>query len=98
MGKLYYGCTTSFSFDDRTLTHMRSVIFAKLNLHESLAFSWVSEGQQRTIWITPNAQLHFEFDEALTPELNPAWIEQLLSLANSPAGLRLVEEPEPPAS
>ena len=27
-------------------------------------------------------------------ELNPDWVEQLLTLANSPAGLRLVAEPE----
>lgn len=93
MGVLHYGAGVGFSFDDRTLTHLRSVIFAKLSLQESLAFTWVDGGRQRTIWLTPTAHLHFEFEEAVTPELNPEWIEQLLALANSAAGLRLIDEP-----
>lgn len=93
MGYLHYGESRSFSFDDRTLTHLRTVILGKFNLRESLVFTWLEDGLQRTIWLHPTIALHFEFEEPATPELNHAWVDQLLSLANSPSGLRLVEEP-----
>lgn len=94
MGSLHYGGLETFEFDDRTLTHLRTVILGKLNLQESLVFTWQAEGKQHSIWLHPSVPIHFEFDEAETPELNPAWIEQLLSLANSPSGLRCTEEPD----
>ena len=94
MGLLHYGGAASFAFDDRFLTHLRSAIFAKLQLRESVVFTWVDDGVQRSIWIHPSIPLHFEFDGAEAPELNPAWVERLLSLANSSAGLRRVDEPE----
>lgn len=95
MGCLRYD-TMAFAFDDRLLTHLRTVILGKLNLHESLVFTWSDGERQHSLWLHPAVPLHFEFDSAETPELNPAWIEQLLSLANSGGGLRVVEEPEPP--
>lgn len=94
MGHLHYGGLETLEIDDRTLTHLRTVIFGKLGLQESLVFTWVSEGKQHSIWLNPSTPLHFEFDEAETPELNPMWIEQLFALANSPSGLRSVEEPD----
>lgn len=93
MGYLHYGESRSFSFDDRALTHLRTVILGKLNLQESLVFTWLADGRQRSIWLHPTIPLHFEFEDDTTPELNPEWVEQLLSLANSPAGLRLIDEP-----
>lgn len=95
MGYLHYGGFASFAFDDRLLTHLRTVIITKLNLQESLCFTWRDEGRQRSIWLHPSIPLHFEFDEEATPELNPRWVEQLLVHANSPGGLRSVEEPDP---
>lgn len=94
MGSLHYGDLEVFEFDDRTLTHLRTIILGKLNLQESLVFTWVSEDRQHSIWLHPSVPIHFEFDVAETPELNPLWIEQLLSLAKSPSGLRCVEEPD----
>ncbi|GAB2554850.1 hypothetical protein [Leucobacter ruminantium] len=94
MGYLHYGYGKSFAFDDRTLTHLRTTIFGKLNLQESVVFTWVDEdGHQRSIWLQPGIPLHFEFDAAETPDINPAWIEQLMAHANAPSGLRLVDEP-----
>lgn len=93
MGHLHYDGVAKFTFDDRLLTHLRSVIFAKLNLHESLVFTWSSEGKQRSIWLHPTMPLHFEFDGEETPDINPAWIELLRATANSPSGLRLIPEP-----
>lgn len=96
MGYLHYGASASFAFDDRTLTHLRTAILGKLNLQESLVFTWHEGGKQHSIWLHPAVPLHFEFDAEETPELNPAWLEHFMALANSPSGLRLIEEPPRP--
>lgn len=96
MGYLHYGADERFQFEDRILTHLRTVILGKLNLHESLVFTWSAGGKQHSIWLHPAVQLRFEFDSDSTPELNPAWVELLQGLANSPAGLRLISEPDAP--
>lgn len=93
MGHLHYAGSASFAFEDRLLTHLRSVILAKLNLQESLVFTWSDEGRQRSIWLHPSIPVHFEFDDEVTPDLNTEWVEQLLALANSPGGLRCIAEP-----
>lgn len=92
MGYLHYD-GAKFAFDDRTLTHLRTTILGKLALQESLVFTWIDEGRQRSIWLHPSLPVQFEFEEEVAPDLNPAWIEQMLTLANSQAGLRLTEEP-----
>lgn len=93
MGYLRYD-TAAFAFDDRSLAHLRTVILSKLNLQESLVFTWVDGERQHSLWLHPAIPLHFEFNEGVPLDLNPAWVEQLLSLANSPGGLRLSEEPQ----
>lgn len=93
MGQLHYGGLETFEFDDRTLTHIRTVILGKLNLQESLVFTWAGKEQQHSIWLSPSIAIHFEFSKPVTPALNPEWIEQLLQSANSPSGLQLVPEP-----
>lgn len=97
MGYLHYGGDVRFPFSDRLLTHLRTVILGKLNLQESLVFTWSDGKQQHSIWLHPAVSLRFEFDEEVTPELNTAWVEHLFSLANSPGGLRIVGEPDPEA-
>lgn len=94
MGTLHYNGLAAFPFDDRLLTHVRTVALSKLNLQESFAFTWSEDGHQHSIWIHPSHALHFEFDEATTPAINPAWVDALMTLANSPSGLRVVAEPE----
>lgn len=93
MGLLHCGMGYTFEFDDRTLTHLRTVILGKFALVESFAFTWVEGGRQRSVWMHPTMPLMFEFDSATTEELNPRWIEELLARASSPGGLRLVPEP-----
>lgn len=51
--------------------------------------SWVDEGQQFTLWLHPAGQLVFEFEKPVTEELDRAWLEQMISQANSPSGLKL---------
>lgn len=94
MGTLYYGDTEPIPFDDRTLAHLRAVILNKLDLTESMVFTWAGGGKRHSLWLHPAVALRFDFDSEEPPELNVAWIEALRSLANSPGGLRLVPEPE----
>lgn len=95
MGYLHYDAVATFAFDDRELAHLRAVVMAKLNLKESLVFTWIDkdEGKQRSIWLSPAIPIQFEFDSEQTPELNPVWIEQIMTLASSSTGLRWLEEP-----
>ena len=93
MGHLHYGISARFAFDDRTLTHLRTVILGKLSLQESMVFTWSDGGTQHSLWLHPAVPLHFEFDAPVTPELNPHWVEQLQAQANSGSGLRLIPEP-----
>ena len=93
MGFLHYGETRSFAFDDRPLTHLRTVILGKLSLQESLVFTWIDDSKQQSLWLHPSIPLYFEFEESVTPALNAVWIEQLFALAHSPSGLLLSDEP-----
>lgn len=94
MGYLHYGPSQIFRFDDRALTHLRTVIMAKLLLQESLLFTWNDAGIQRSIWLQPAVPLQFEFEAAETPALNRAWVEELSVTANAPSGLHLLPEPQ----
>lgn len=94
MGFLHYGEAQRFAFTDRELTHLRTVILGKFSLQESFAFTWHSAGSQHSIWLHPAIPLHFEFEDEFSPELNHFWIEHLQVLANSPGGLKLIEEPQ----
>ena len=94
MGYLRYGQQQSFQFDDRTLAHLRAVITGKLVLQESFIFTWTDEGLQRSLWMHPTLPLSFEFDSSEPPAVNRSWVELLMGLANSPAGLRLAREPQ----
>ena len=94
MGRLHYGGIEAFEFDDRTLTHLRTIILGKFNLQESLAFTWVDGSKQHSIWLQPTVPIHFEFDGVEAPNIDPDWLEHLLSLANSPAGLRYMRDPD----
>jgi hypothetical protein len=46
-----------------------------------------------SIWIHPTIPLQFNFLGNREPRLNRAWVEELMQLANTPAGLRLTPEP-----
>ena len=89
MGQLHYGGLESFEFDDHTLTHLRTVILGKMNLQESLVFTWVDGAQQHSVWLHPSIPIHFEFDSVQLPDIDPEWLERLLAAANSPTGLHV---------
>src|SRR5690606_14615050 len=67
VGKMHYGDSAIFQFNDRLLTHLRTIILAKFALQESLALTWHDSDQQRTVWLHPSIPLHFEFSGSETP-------------------------------
>ncbi|AWB87621.1 ATP-dependent DNA ligase [Mycetocola zhujimingii] len=103
MGKFIYGTPSiSVEFDDRVLAHLKVVILSKVRRGESFTFSWdytVASGSgHSSIWIHPTIPLQFDFVGSREPQLNRAWVEELVKLANSPAGLRVIPEPNEPAT
>jgi hypothetical protein len=98
VGKLNYDSTLSVDFDDRVLAHLQLVIGAKLRRGESFYFSWrddpaVGDGRS-TLWIHPTIPLYFKYAGGRQPSINRAWIDLLMSSANSPSGMHLMPEPE----
>jgi hypothetical protein len=98
VGKFIYGTPSiAVDFDDRVLAHLKVVILAKIRRGESLLFSWeyaASAGSgHSSVWIHPTIPLQFDFLGSREPRLNRAWIEELVRLSNTPAGLRVTPEP-----
>lgn len=98
VGKLTYDSTLGVDFDDRVLAHLQLVIGAKLRRAESFYFSWrddpaIGDGRS-TLWMHPTIPLYFKYAGGRQPSINRAWIDALMSTANSPGGLVLVPEPD----
>ena len=97
MGTLTYDVVYKVDFEDRALAHLQIVIATKMRRNESFNFSWVkdpSTGSGRTaIWMHPSIPLVYEFQGSRHPAINRAWIDLLMSAANSTAGLVLLPEP-----
>jgi hypothetical protein len=98
MGQFIYGNPlVAVDFDDRVLAHLKVVVLAKVRRGESFTFSWeytaAAGSGHSSIWIHPTIPLQFNFLGNREPRLNRAWVEELMQLANTPAGLRLTPEP-----
>lgn len=97
MGKFTYDSTLVVDFDDRVLAHLQIVIGAKLRRNESFYFSWrddSSVGNGRSVvWLHPSISIVYKFHGGRPPSINRAWIEDLMTTANSSGGLRIVPEP-----
>jgi hypothetical protein len=94
MGNLHYGSPpTSFELPDRTLAHVEYVVLAKLRRNESFALTIDRpDGSRERIWLSAAATLRFQFDEPV-PDINRAWLEELIDSANSAGGMRVTPEP-----
>ena len=98
MGQFIYGNpSVTVDFDDRVLAHLKVVILSKVRRGESFTFSWeykaaVGSGHS-SIWIHPTIPLQFNFLGSREPSLNRRWVEDLVRLSNTPAGLRVTPEP-----
>ncbi|AWF99954.1 DUF7882 family protein [Clavibacter michiganensis] len=97
MGRLTYDSSLDAVLDDRLLAHLQIVIGAKLRRRESFFMTWehdVAAGSGRTtLWLHSGVPLGFEFLDPRVPEVNRAWIDALMRLANSAEGLRICSEP-----
>jgi hypothetical protein len=98
VGKFIYGTPSiSVEFDDRVLAHLKVVILAKLRRGESFTFSWEYKSSQgsghSSVWLHQAIPLQFDFYGKKDPILNRVWLEELVLLANTPAGLRVIPEP-----
>lgn len=102
MGTLTYDSTLTADFEDRTLAHLQVVIGAKLRRNESFYFSWKDDsaiGDGRSvIWLHPSIPVSFKYFGSRPPVLNRDWIDELMLLANTPAGLTVTAEPTGPAT
>ncbi|MFT4212944.1 MAG: hypothetical protein QM626_13855 [Microbacterium sp.] len=97
MGTMFYGDdSTALHFEDRALAHLKVVIATKLRRGESFTISWVhGPGEQRgrsTVWISPSIPLRFVFDDPEPTTLNPRYLDQLATSANSSGGIQLIDE------
>jgi hypothetical protein len=100
MGTLHYGSPAAeFAIDDRTLAHLELVILAKLRRRESLALSLTDDATEKrqVVWLSTSSTLRFEYDGPM-PEINRAWLQELVEAANSPGGLKVLPETSPAAS
>lgn len=99
MGSLTYDSKLTVEFDDRVLLHLQAVISSKLRRNESFFFSWKSindVGDGRTsIWLNATIPLAFAYETSQPTMINRDWVEALAVSANSPAGLRIIDEPMP---
>lgn len=101
MGKLVYGGSgIEIDFDDRVLLHLQIAIAGKLRLDESFMLSWHDDmstgGGRSTIWLNRAIPLCFKFFGSKVPTVNTAWVDELLSSANSGTGMILGSEPAAP--
>jgi len=97
VGKFIYENGIRTEFEDRLLAHLQIVVGNKLRRGEPFYFQWkddVSTGGGRTsVWVHPRSNIVFKFHGGRPPALNRAWLEALMSTANSPTGLYVVPEP-----
>jgi hypothetical protein len=82
--------------DDRTLAHLQIVIVNKLRRGESFLMSWkdspaVGDGRSG-IWLDRTIPLHFKFDGGRAPVINQAWLQELITSADSSRGLIVSKE------
>jgi hypothetical protein len=102
LGTLIYGpSATEIEFDDRTLAHLRIVIVTKIRNREPFSLSWsvdLKRGSGReTLWIHPSIPLRFRFSDPRPQPVNRAWLQELLTAANSGDLTLTPEPPAPPA-
>lgn len=97
MGTLIYGDALRLEMDDRTLAHLRSVVFAKLRGHESLPITVLypteSHGERSTsFWVSSDTPVAFCFSGEETIELSRDWIEELMRMSYSNGGIVVTQQ------
>ena len=92
MATLTYGPdATTVTIDDRALAHLQYVIFQRYRRHEPFVMTIVTGPagvrQRRSTWMTPGAPVAFAYDDETVPQLDRAWLEDLMKQSYSGTGL-----------
>ncbi|MGO3147847.1 MAG: DUF7882 family protein [Leucobacter sp.] len=99
MGILIYGNTLKLDIDDRTLAHVRSIVFAKLRAQEAFPFTVVritdkQACESTSFWISSDTPIVFQLSDDGPKELSREWIEELMKSSYENRGLVIsVEAP-----
>ncbi|MGC5225209.1 hypothetical protein ACPW96_21780 [Micromonospora sp. DT81.3] len=84
--------------EERTLAHLRIVFMNKLRRSESFMFDVdVGDGSGRkSSWVHASVPLQFHFFGSRNPQINRAWIEELMLSAGGPNGFTVTPESAEP--
>jgi hypothetical protein len=100
MGTLIHG-PLEVEMDDRVLAHLETVIVNKFRRGEPFLLTWLeggsADGGRQSLWLTPRHPIYFKYVDGRVPPLDEDWLKRLLSAANTPRGLVLVDEDGQPA-
>ena len=88
MGKFIYPGSKPIQIDDRTLAHVRYVIFERLKRRESTLLSIADKGKLRSFSIGPGIPLEIELDAVDVP-LDKELASECGKAANSSRGIRI---------
>ncbi|MDN4615769.1 hypothetical protein P5G50_15055 [Leifsonia sp. F6_8S_P_1B] len=98
MGRLIYGASQEYEFDDRTLSHVKIAIVTKLRRHESFLLNWQippeQGGGRMSLWISREVSMAFVFSGSRPPKLNDRWMEALLHSSQRTGGMFIMREEE----
>jgi hypothetical protein len=98
MGRLIYGGSQEYEFDDRTLSHVKIAIVTKLRRHESFLLNWQippeQGGGRMSLWISREVPMAFVFSGSRPPKLNDRWMEALLHTSQRTGGMFVMREEE----
>ncbi|MCS5723033.1 ATP-dependent DNA ligase [Herbiconiux sp. CPCC 203407] len=103
MGFLYYGNDSyAIEVDDRPLAHLKIALLSLLRAGKSIAFSFerapdLGSGRE-TLWICPSTDIRFRFNGSRPPRINELWVRSIIATAETPTGLRLVDEADIPVA
>jgi len=103
MGRLIYADsqTDAYRLDDRLLAHLEVAIGAKLRLGDAFALTIDSDHVPagigyHVLWMHPAISLQFRYDgDRQAIPMNAAWVADLVAVASTEGGLRLLPEPNP---
>ena len=94
VGFLYYGSEAQpAEMPDRILAHLKLIATTKLRRGESFTLTWrhaagMPEGRT-SIWMQPSIPLRFVFATAEPEQLDPDYLQELATSANSANGLTI---------
>lgn len=101
MGRFTYQSDVKAVFSDRVLEHLQFVIFTKLRRGEKFLFSWHDDATlghgRTTVWLSGGSSIAFKYSDGRRQPLSRAWLDELMRVADTPAGLYPVPEPEDPS-